>query len=102
MHRNRGTGRDRTGRVEQDCADHLVAQDQWFPEREGADRTVPVVVQVGPADTTVGNPDLHLPGRRLPRGQLVDPQVTGTMDNQRLHQTTAVIPPSINNTWPLT
>ena len=62
MDRDRGPGGEPTGGILGDPADDLVPQHQRFPQRERADRAVPVVVQVRAADAAVGVADQDLTG----------------------------------------
>jgi hypothetical protein len=60
MDGHRGTGSQCPGWVVRDSADDLMTEHQRFPQAEGADGAMLVVVQVGSADAAVGVADENL------------------------------------------
>ena len=78
-----------------DDAGHLVPQHHGLLDAHGAEAAVLVVVQVGAADAAAAHAHQHWCGAGG-RGDVLDAQVAGGMDDECLHgaHKVAVTPPS--------
>jgi len=71
--------------VHVDTAHDLMAEDERLPEDEVPDPALEIVVQVRPADPSVGHGQADLPLAGLGDGTVLDAEVTSTVDDDSLH-----------------